>query len=95
VENLVKENDHRLDLAQAASDNNVVDVPPPTDEYVHNVMVILINGDCREGRRLQAYRELIRHLPIVKKKIDDLDPTEISKMYKAVWQLLLILWQSY
>jgi hypothetical protein len=95
VENLVKENDRQLDLAQAALDDNVDDVPPPTDEYVHNVRVILIDGDCREGHRLRAYKELIRHLPIVKKKVDDLDPTEISKMYKAVWQLLLILWQSY
>ena len=45
-----------------------------------------VNVACRQERRFRGYKELIRQLPIVGKKVNDmeLDPSELCKIYTAV-----------
>jgi hypothetical protein len=47
---------------------------------------LCVDGVCRQERRFRGYKELIRQLPIVGRKVNDsqLDPSELCKIYTAV-----------
>jgi hypothetical protein len=83
VESLVQESDRRL----ALEEGDELDDAQHTEEYAfaepsyHSCAIMMFHS---EERTFRAYKHLIQHIPIIKKKLDNLEPEGLQELYKGV-----------